>query len=189
MFDVGRSSLKIPLFPVSSILILFAFQSTIISQQSLWSPDKLNKLFSRCIFDKLSGIIENIMEKRAKEWLIQSDYDMDTAMYMHKGNRHIYAVFMCHLSIEKALKGLYHEKRREIPPKSHNLIYLLNEIGIKPPGEQGRFIVKLNEASVPTRYPENLARLQQVYSEIVVRDILAKAKELVIWIKKQLKKS
>jgi len=126
------------------------------------------------------------MEKRTEEWLQQSDYDMDTAVYMHKGGRHIYAVFMCHLSVEKALKGLYYEKRREIPPKSHNLIYLLNEIGIKPPKEPGRFIVKLSEASIPTRYPENLVKLQQVYSEIVVNDILVNGKELVKWIKGQL---
>ena len=69
---------------------------------------------------------------------------------------------------------------------SRNLIYLLNEIGIIPPKEPGRFIVKLSEASIPTRYPENLVKLQQVYSEIVVKDILAKGKELVLWIKAQL---
>ena len=126
------------------------------------------------------------MEKRTEEWLRQSDYDMDTAVYMHKGGRHIYAVFMCHLAVEKALKGLYYEKRLEIPPKSHNLIYLLNEIGIKPPKDPGKFIVKLSEASIPTRYPENLAKLQQVYSEIVVKEILVKGTELVIWIKGQL---
>ncbi len=126
------------------------------------------------------------MERRTEEWLRQSAYDMDTAVYMHEGDRHIYAVFMCHLAIEKALKGLYYEKRRDIPPKSHNLIYLLNEIGIKPPAEPGRFIVKLNEASVPTRYPENLTKLQQVYSETVVKDILSKGKELITWIKRQL---
>ena len=40
----------------------------------------------------------------------QADYDMDTAVYMHTGSRHMYAVFMCHLAIEKALKGLYYEK-------------------------------------------------------------------------------
>jgi len=126
------------------------------------------------------------MERRTEEWLRQSAYDMDTAAYMHKGGRHIYAVFMCHLAIEKALKELYYEKRRDIPPKSHNLIYLLNEIGIKPPTEPGRFIVKLNEVSVPTRYPENLTKLQQVYSETVVKDILSKGKELITWIKRQL---
>jgi HEPN domain-containing protein len=111
---------------------------------------------------------------------------MDTAVYMHKGGRYIYAVFMCHLSIEKALKGLYYQKIREIPPKTHNLIYLLNEIGIKPPENQGRFVVKLNEASVPTRYPENLGKLLQAYNEIVVRDLLVKTKGLTKWIKNQL---
>ena len=93
---------------------------------------------------------------------------------------------MCHLAIEKALKGLYYEKLRNIPPKSHNLIYLLNEIGIKPPEEPGKFIVKLGEASIPIRYPENLAKIQKLYNQVEVEDILAKGKELIIWIKKQL---
>jgi HEPN domain-containing protein len=126
------------------------------------------------------------MEKQTEEWLKQADYDMDTADYMYKGGRHIYAVFMCHLSVEKALKGLYYEKLRKIPPKSHNLVYLLNEIGIKPPEDPGRFIVKLGEASIPTRYPENLARLQQTYSENVVKSILLNGREVIVWIKEQL---
>ena len=105
---------------------------------------------------------------------------------MHEGGRHTYAVFMCHLAIEKALKGLYYERRRVIPPKSHNLIYLLNEIGIKPPEKPGKFIVKLNQANVPVRYPENLARLQQLYSETVVKDILSGGKDLILWIKEKL---
>jgi HEPN domain-containing protein len=103
----------------------------------------------------------NSMEKRTEEWLRQSDYDMDTADYMHQGGRYMYAVFMCHPAIEKALKGLYYEKQRRFPPKSHNLIYLLNEVGIKPPEEPGKFIVKLSEASVPTRYPENWPRFSR----------------------------
>jgi len=126
------------------------------------------------------------MEKQTKEWLKQADYDMDTADYMYKGGRYIYAVFMCHLSVEKALKGLYFEKLRKIPPKSHNLVYLLNEIGIKPPQKPGIFIVKLGEASIPTRYPENLAKLQKTYSENVVKSILLNGREVMQWIKEQL---
>ena len=67
----------------------------------------------------------------------------------------------------------------------HNLIYLLNEIGNKPPEDPGKFIVKLSEASVPTRYPENLARLRQTYSEAVVKDILARGEQVIVWIKGQ----
>lgn len=44
-----------------------------------------------------------------------------------------------------------------------------------------RFVVKLNEASVPTRYPENLEKLQQVHIEIVVRELLDKTKGFISW--------
>ena len=125
------------------------------------------------------------MENRSGEWVKQSDYDLDTAEYMFKGGRYIYAVFICHLAVEKAQKGLYYEKRREIPPKSHNLIFLLNQIDIKPPKGPGKFIVKLNEASIPNHYPESLAKLQQVYDEFTTKEILSQAKDFIIWIKKQ----
>ena len=126
------------------------------------------------------------MEKQTKEWLRQSDYDMDTADYMYAGGRYIYAVFMCHLSIEKALKGFFYERRREIPPKTHNLIYLLNQIEIKPSDKPGKFIVKLSEASIPIRYPDDLSNLQKTYTKKIVHDILAEGKEFTQWIKQKL---
>lgn len=102
--------------------------------------------------------------KGPQEWLKQADYDMDTAEFMFNGGRYFYAVFMCHLSIEKALKGLFKERLKEEPPKVHNLIYFLNKLGIKPPENIGRFVVKINEASVATRYPEDIDKLQKYFS-------------------------
>jgi HEPN domain-containing protein len=49
------------------------------------------------------------MASSPEEWLRQADYDMDTAKFMLRGGRTAYAVFFCHLSVEKGLKGLYHE--------------------------------------------------------------------------------
>jgi HEPN domain-containing protein len=126
------------------------------------------------------------MEKWTEEWLRQSEYDMDAAVYMFQGGRYLYAVFMCHLAVEKALKGLYYEKLREIPPRSHSFVYLLNAIGIVPPEKPGKFITRLSEASIPTRYPEDLAKVQQVYTEGVVKDILAGGKEAIAWRRAQL---
>jgi HEPN domain-containing protein len=125
------------------------------------------------------------MSKQFEEWLKQSDYDLDTAEFMFKGERYFYAVFMAHLSIEKALKGLYQKKLDELPPKTHNLIYLLNKIGLKPPENIARFLVKLNEASVITRYPEDLEKLKSIYTKKVVKDIISESKEALQWIKKQ----
>jgi HEPN domain-containing protein len=125
------------------------------------------------------------MEKQTQEWFRQSDYDMDTAEYMCQGGRYIYTVFMCHLSIEKALKGLYYEKHQKHPPKTHSLVHLMNKIKIKPPKDKATFIIKLSEAGIPTRYPEDLTKLQAVYTENAVKDLLNKAKEIKEWIKKQ----
>lgn len=125
------------------------------------------------------------MTKQSEEWLKQAEYDMETAETMYAAGRYFYAVFMCHLSIEKALKGLYWARLNEVPPKVHNLIYLLNKTSISPPETVGRFIVKLNEASVATRYPDELSTLIKNYPEPIVSDILAQAKEVLKWIKMQ----
>lgn len=125
------------------------------------------------------------MGKKAMEWLKQADYDLDTAKCMFDSGRCFYAVFMCHLSIEKALKGLYQEQLQDIPPKVHNLVYLLNKIGIKPAEQIGKFMIQLNEASVTTRYPEDLEKLQNDFTYEMTKNIIDKSKEVLTWIKKQ----
>ena len=125
------------------------------------------------------------MAKSPQEWLKQADYDIKTAEIMFDNKRYFYAVFMCHLSVEKALKDLYLERLKGIPPKVHNLVYLLNKIGVKPSEPIGRFLVKLNEASVVTRYPEVLDKLQKDFTQSVVKDILLRSKEVLEWIKMQ----
>jgi HEPN domain-containing protein len=103
---------------------------------------------------------------------------------MFRGRRYFYAVFMCHLSIEKALKGLYQKRLKEMPPKIHNLVYLLNKIAVRPPETIGRFVVRLNEASIVTRYPEDLDKLRTDFTQPIVRDIISKSEETLEWIKK-----
>ena len=126
------------------------------------------------------------MEKRTEEWLRQSDYDFETAEAMFNCGRQIYAVFMCHLSIEKAIKGLLYERFRELPPRSHSLVLLLTKLDVRPPERLGKVIVKISESSIPTRYPDDLAKVQKDYSAEVVRELLDRGREVTAWIKKQL---
>jgi len=74
---------------------------------------------------------------------------------------------------------------KETPPRTHNLVYLLNKIGVEPAEAIGRFVIKLNEANVVTRYPENIDKLQKDYTQVVVEDMLIRSKEILGWIKKQ----
>lgn len=125
-------------------------------------------------------------DSKYKEWLRQADYDMDTADVMFKSGRYIYAVFMCHLSVEKALKGLHNKNSEETPPKTHNLLYLLQRIGRRPGRELENFITKLNTASVATRYPDELAKIQAAYTKEISEEIIKQSKEVLQWVKTQL---
>lgn len=53
------------------------------------------------------------MNQEALEWFEQAEYDLDTAQALRRAKRYVYAVFMCHLSVEKALKGLVDSYLRE----------------------------------------------------------------------------
>jgi len=125
------------------------------------------------------------MDKRVLEWLKQADYDFDTARFMCTGGRYFYAVFMCHLAVEKALKGLYQQKLQETPPKTHNLIYLLSRIGLRPDQDRSEVLAGLNEANITTRYPDDIDSLQTSYTQEIATRILTQTKEILEWIKAQ----
>ncbi|MBI5361402.1 MAG: HEPN domain-containing protein [Planctomycetes bacterium] len=109
---------------------------------------------------------------------------MATAKIMLKTRRFIYAVFMCHLASEKLLKGLYAKKTGQNPPKTHDLVFLTSLTGINLPIELKDFIDYLNGLSVPTRYPDELAKLLKEYTQKRTTEIVLKTQKLLLWLKK-----
>lgn len=96
--------------------------------------------------------------KKPQEWLKQAAYDMKTAEAMFNSKTYIYAVFMCHLALEKALKGLFTRILNEVPPKTHNLVYLVEKTQLELPEKLYDFIFTRNGLSIPTRYPCRFAK-------------------------------
>jgi HEPN domain-containing protein len=123
--------------------------------------------------------------KAYKEWILQSDYDYETAEAMFSATRYVYAVFMCHLCIEKIVKSQYVKRYNKVAPRSHNLLWLAEEIKLEFPEHLYRFVFQLNDASLPTRYPQELMSSIKFYSKAITLEILNKTKELQEWIKKQ----
>jgi len=119
-----------------------------------------------------------------EEWFTQSEYDFQTAQAMLSSGRNIYAVFMAHLAIEKALKAIYHKKFGELPPKTHSLSWLVKQNELAPTASMEEFIVELDYASIVTRYPEELKKVEAAYPRPKVEVILTQTKEVLIWAKK-----
>ena len=101
---------------------------------------------------------------------------------MFKTRRYIYTVFMCHLSIEKSLKGVYAKRLRTDPPKTHDLNYFckLSEVNLTATFQQ--FLDFLNDLSVPTRYPDEIRKLLKQYKKDKTKDVLKQKKGLLLWL-------
>ena len=121
--------------------------------------------------------------KPPEEWFLQADYDMDTAGSMFRESRYFYAVFMCHLSIEKALKGLYLARTKKEPPRVHNLMYFVDELQIELPSELDAFLTRLNGLSIPTRYPDELRRMTREYDRTRTDAVIEQSRKALEWLK------
>ncbi len=130
--------------------------------------------------------------KPATEWFLQADYDLDTADAMLKSDRYIYTIFMVHLSLEKAIKGIYAQTFQDNPPKTHHLLYLIEKIQSKVlfdiPEDIFAPIREIDKVNVPVRYPENLHELSKSYTKETSEEIILSAKAVLKWLKSRLNK-
>jgi len=97
--------------------------------------------------------------------------------------RYLYVVFLCHLALEKVLKAHVTEVTQTIPVKTHDLIYLVKKSGLEMVQAHLEFIGKINTASIPTRYPEDLERAVRDYPESVAKEYLRQTQEIIQWLK------
>ena len=123
------------------------------------------------------------MKKATRNWIASSKYDIETAKHMLKSGRYVYVVFMCHLSVEKLLKGLVAETQEDLPPKTHNLRYLVKLSKIEIPEKHATILNVLNTASIPTRYPEDMEKLLKKFPKKVVKNYFNETKELRKWLR------
>lgn len=124
------------------------------------------------------------MDRETKNWLEMVEYDITTARQMLRTGRYVYVIFMCHLAIEKALKAVVCEKLNKLPPRTHDLIYLLNLSKIELADDLLDFAGVINNAGVVTRYPEDLAKLISSYPKGIAEKYLDKAIEVIKCIKR-----
>ena len=112
----------------------------------------------------------------------QAGYDMDTAEYMFKGERYFYTVFLCHLSLEKALKAIYQKKFNVIPSSTNSLPYLIEKVQLKLPDDLSNAVSVLNRMRVFPYYPDDLRKLLNDYDKDKTRVKHKKSREALTWL-------
>lgn len=122
------------------------------------------------------------MKAETSEWLKIASEDMHVAALVLREEYSASCLFHCHQAVEKLLKALWSETRLDLPPKTHNLLYLVEGLGLAVPEQRGDFLQKLNDQYTPTRYPD--AALD--FSNIEVGRYLSETQEFYSWLQLKL---
>ena len=123
-------------------------------------------------------------------WFDLADYDVASAKVMLDGGKYLYVGFMCHQTIEKALKAVIARDcaEGEIPPKIHHLQRLAENANlfVKMTEEQKNLIAQLNPLNIEARYPEYKDRIAEDLTHDVCQKLTTDTEGLLCWIKQQL---
>jgi len=132
----------------------------------------------------------NILEYTIKYWLELARYDLDSARVMLNGGKYIYVGFMCHQTIEKALKAYYTGYHNDTPPYIHNLIRLseLTDLLSNYNDKQRQTVLSLNPLNIEARYPIQKKELESLLTNDYCLELIKDTEGLLAWIESKLLK-
>ncbi len=125
------------------------------------------------------------VNSKVEYWLEIAEYDLETADAMLKTKRFLYVGFMCHQAVEKTLKAVWQNRSADFPPKTHNLIFIIEKLGIKNriSDHQYQLLSELDPLNIESRYPTYkellLKKLDDAYCELLIK----RTREFLEWIR------
>lgn len=125
---------------------------------------------------------------KVKYWFEMADYDLETAKAMLSTQRYLYVGFMCHQTIEKALKAYWSKLLTEPPLKIHTLSKLASRTGLDSMMTEAQldFIDFLEPLNIEARYPSYKERLLKSLTPEYCKTLINKTQDLLLWIKNKL---
>jgi HEPN domain-containing protein len=122
------------------------------------------------------------MKRDTERWVRRAEEDMGMADAGWERGYSSACVFHCQQAVEKLLKASLIEKTGQYP-KIHDLPRLARKLVLGLSEEQMRFLAKLSEMYIPTRYEDEWVEIPVETAENYYRD----AKDLYLWLLQQLK--
>ncbi|MGC8778899.1 MAG: HEPN domain-containing protein [Candidatus Caldatribacteriaceae bacterium] len=121
------------------------------------------------------------------DWVESAEYDFETAQAMLEVRRYNYCVLMCHQAVEKFLKALILLVCRQLPPRTHNLLTLLQMVEKDPPEEIKTILLRLNPHYTVARYPDMaLGPSYKLYNQRIAQEFLEQTREVLEWLRRKM---
>ena len=112
-------------------------------------------------------------------WIDTAHYDWSGAEEAFVAKRYLHCLFWAHLTLEKIAKAHWVKTHQEnIPPRIHNIKWLLVQSNIDLGDNMMNFIEDFNEFQLEGRYPDYTQRIYKMCTKEFTSEQLKKVKEI-----------
>ncbi len=120
-----------------------------------------------------------------KYWFESSKQDWETAKGLLKLKRYHHALFFCHLSIEKIIKGKIVEKQDTSPLPIHDLVKLAKKAKFPITEKMTEQLEEITKFNLKARYDSYKLTFYKKATKEYTEKWFSICKKIYIWIQKQ----
>ena len=123
-----------------------------------------------------------------RAWLKSSKEDYKIAEDLIDMKHYQWALFLCHIAIEKVLKASYIKINDQYPPPIHKLVKLATDCKIELSEEQVDDLREMTSFNIEARYPDYKNEFYKKCDQQFTSFYIEKISELRLWLLEQIEK-
>jgi HEPN domain-containing protein len=118
-------------------------------------------------------------EQHINYWIDTAQKDWMAVESMFKAKHYLHCLFWAHLVLEKLAKAHWVKTHQDnIPPKIHNIVWLLEESNVVLEEDVMDFLEGFNKFQLSGRYPDYTNKIYKMCTKEYTFDNLKKVKEI-----------
>lgn len=118
-------------------------------------------------------------------WIESADEDYNVMQVLYNNKKNSWCLFLGHLVIEKLLKALYAKNNKNAPhaPKSHDLLYLTEKIGLDLIDRQEKLLNIITKFNMSARYDDYKKEFYLKCTDDYTGEQIKNIEEVRAWLK------
>ena len=118
-------------------------------------------------------------EQYIQYWIGTAEKDWIAAESLFKSKNYLHCLFWAHLVLEKLAKAHWVKSHEDnIPPRVHNVVWLLEESNVDLGEDMMNFLKDFNDFQLSGRYPDYMSNIYKICTKNYTSYKLEKIKEI-----------
>lgn len=122
------------------------------------------------------------MNKQVAYWIDSAEHDLEVAESLFANEKYDWCLFIAHIVLEKILKGFYVKNKDEFPPRTHDLVKLVDMAGLDVDDKTVEFLDSVNTFNISIRYPDEKFKFYKLCTRNFAAENFTRIKEIRKWL-------